>query len=163
MLIICPFFAVYPTCATHWRRYTWAKSSTITTWLRCRGCLSTRWLMSSSACGQPGYRTALSLSFVFLNIRHVFLVVFIAPVGLGWWVGQADFIQQEQSKRISKFQILSRHIYRKPHQIETSCYNVSHTQRPIDNRFEFCKKRKYYLHLNTDPAWKFLRPTIGCF
>ena len=27
--------------------------------------------------------------------------------------------------------------------METDCYNVSHIQRPIDDRFEFCKKRKY--------------------
>ena len=27
--------------------------------------------------------------------------------------------------------------------IKTNCYNVSQTQRPIDDRFEFCKKRKY--------------------
>ena len=27
--------------------------------------------------------------------------------------------------------------------IKTYCYNVSQTQRPIDDRFEFCKKRKY--------------------
>ena len=27
--------------------------------------------------------------------------------------------------------------------IKTNCYNVSHTQRPIDDRFEFCKKREY--------------------
>ncbi len=26
--------------------------------------------------------------------------------------------------------------------IKTNCYNVSHTQRPIDDSFEFCKKRK---------------------
>ncbi len=29
--------------------------------------------------------------------------------------------------------------------IKTDCYNVSHTQRPIHDRFEFCKKRKYVL------------------
>jgi hypothetical protein len=38
--------------------------------------------------------------------------------------------------------------------IKTNCYNVSQTQRPIDNRFEFCKQRKYQLHLNTDSAWE---------
>ncbi len=27
--------------------------------------------------------------------------------------------------------------------METDCYNVSHIQRPIDDRLEFCKKRKY--------------------
>ena len=27
--------------------------------------------------------------------------------------------------------------------METDCYNVSHIQRPIDDRFEFCKKLKY--------------------
>jgi hypothetical protein len=39
--------------------------------------------------------------------------------------------------------------------IKTNCYNVSQTQfRPIDDRFEFCKKRKYQFHLNTDSAWE---------
>ena len=41
--------------------------------------------------------------------------------------------------------------------IETNRYNVSHTQRPVDgiiNRFKFCKKHAYLLHLNTDSAWE---------
>jgi hypothetical protein len=27
--------------------------------------------------------------------------------------------------------------------METDCYSVSHIQRPIDDRFKFCKKHKY--------------------
>jgi hypothetical protein len=45
-------------------------------------------------------------------------------------------------------------------ELETDCYNMSFIQRPIDDRLEFCKKRKYGLDLNTDPAWELFTPKI---
>ena len=70
------------------------------------------------------------------------------------YLPESPFPQQISKNKISVYTFIvgaiSTHQYFKSYlvignltMIKTNCYNVSQTQRPIDDRFEFCKKRKY--------------------